>query len=105
MKWRMLVRAEDPEAVSAALQGASVKHRIDAVRLDQEAKPGAQDPSVAVAIYQGLVEGDTYGQIAKRVGVSYHTVLRLAKHPRKYGIDADPIRRRGNYGTVSGSMG
>lgn len=105
MKWRMLVRADDPEAVSAALGSAGVKHRIDAVRLDQESKPGAQDQAVAVAIFQGLQEGDTYGQIAKRVGVSYHTVLRLAKNPRKYGIDADPVRRRGHDGTFSGSMG
>lgn len=105
MKWRMLVRADDPEAVSAALQSASVRHKIDAVRLDQESKPGAQDQAVAVAIFQGLQDGDTYGRVAKRVGVSYHTVMRLAKNPRKYGIDADPIRRRGQHGADGGTLG
>jgi hypothetical protein len=105
MKWRVLLRVDDPEAARGALTAAGVRHQIDAVRLDEATKPGAQEHSVASTIYEGLRDGDTYMAVARRTGVSYHTVLRLAKNPRKYGIDADPIRRRGSNGTISGSMG
>lgn len=95
MKWRILMRAESPEAVKAALRKARINFAVDAVRLDGAAKLGPQrDPKIAKAIYDMVKDGLSFRIVGDRFGVSLWTVMRVAHDPRKYGIDEEPIRRR-----------
>lgn len=84
----------NPELVNRVLRKAKVQFRI--VR-SREAKTlrGAQNPEVAQQIYNEVARGRLHAAVAEEYQVSWHTVLRVAHHPDRYGVDGQPIRRKG----------
>jgi len=95
MRWKMIARMDDPVAAQKVLEQAGIQHEVDCIVPANAPARGAQDDNVAAAIWDKLEAGETYTSIASDVGVSYHTVLRVAQNPKKYGINAAPIRRKG----------
>lgn len=82
----------NPDGVSSALRRARVKFTVIRTRETGSLK-GAQNPDIAQRIYDRVAAGITYGQVADEFQVSWHTVLRVAHNPKKYGVDRPPIRR------------
>jgi len=96
VKYRVSLRTDDPGLVEAVLRRTQVPVIVDHVKLEESKRMGAQDPAVARKIVE-LVQDDTLSlnRIAAQTGVSYHTVLRVCRNPRRYGVDHPPVWRRG----------
>lgn len=88
----MTLTTPTPERVAKTLRKSKVQFQV--VRtVEAGTLKGAQNPEVALAIYEEAERGLVYGHIATRHQVSFATVLRLVHNPRKYGLDKPPIRR------------
>lgn len=96
MKYRVSLRTDDPGLVEAVLRRTQVPVVIDHVKMESQKRVGAQDPTVAKRIVElSYDESLSLNRIAAQTGVSYHTVLRVLRNPGRYGVDHDPIWRRG----------
>jgi hypothetical protein len=89
----MTLMTPTPSKVATTLRQAKVTFKLVRTREANTLK-GAQHPEIAQKIYDAVARGLTYQAVGEQFQVSWHTVLRVAHNPEKYGVKGPPIRRK-----------
>lgn len=89
----MTLMTPTPSKVATTLRQAKVTFKLVRTREAKTLK-GAQNPEIAQKVYDAVARGLIYEEIAEQFQMSWHTVLRVAHDPEKYGVKGPPIRRK-----------
>jgi hypothetical protein len=88
----MTLLTDEPNRILSVLKRSRVDYQLGRI-VAAGALTGAQRPGVAERIVRMLKEGVVYTVIAAQCQVSKDTVMRVAKDPKKYGVDSPPLTR------------